>query len=274
MNSIFNYQTLEVSLSKTTRTLFITLQQEAINMEVLFELESILAWSTNKVEIKSIVLNSNQSHFSKGHDLQILKRMNYEKLSTFMNKLQKINYSLQCMSQTIICDLGLGAFNIGAELAMACDIRIAERGCAIKLNHTKMGLIPCSGGIAILSKIVGSAHAKNWIMSASLIEENNLTQSGFVFKTYNENSKSECTNEILNDIFDQTEVGRIQTKLGLSENNREHIEQFNKFENKLANAAMVCEDWKSQGDTAQESMPAKHFATSVKLSLVKNQDSL
>lgn len=269
MKSVFNYQTLDVSLLKETRTLVITFTKEYLSFEVLFELESILAWTTNKIEIKSLLLNSKYSYFSKGHDLTSLKKMSREKLEKFSKKLQKINYSLQCMSQTVICDLGLGAKNIGVELAMACDIRLAESGCEIELNHTKIGIIPCCGGIAILSKIIGSAHAKNWILSATTINENQILQSGFVFKSYLKICREKECQEILNGISNQSEVGRIQTKLGLSENNREHIEAFNQFENRLASAAMISEDWKEEIP-----MPAKHFATAVKLSLVKNLEEV
>lgn len=269
MNSIFNYQTLAVCLDRDTRTLIITFNKEYLSFEVLFELESILAWTTNKIEIKSILLNSSHPHFCNGHELNSLRNMSREKLEKFSKKLQKINYSLQCMSQTVICDLGLGAKNIGVELAMACDIRLAESECKIELNHTKIGLIPCSGGIAILSKIIGSAHAKNWILSGIPINENQIIQSGFVFKSYFKANREQDCQEILSGICTQSEVGRIQTKLGLSENNREHIEVFNQFENRLASAAMISEDWKEDSP-----MPAKNFATAVKMSLIKNQEEV
>lgn len=272
MNSIFNYQTLEVNLSRETRTLFITLNQDYINTELLFELESVFAWCTNKTEIRSILLKSNKELFSMGYQLKILTEMSSDKIQQFTKKLQTINLAISCLPQTVICDLGRGTINLGAELAMACDIRIAHEKSYISFNHTKLGLVPSSGGLSTLSRIVGSSNAKNWIMSASDISINTLKSSGFVFKSYSESTKSALTHELLFDIHQQSEVARIQTKLGLSEQNREDIEKYNQFETKLSNAALITEDWKTQSTT--QNMPAKHLGVAVKLSLIKNDENL
>ena len=84
MNSLFNYNTLKVRLEKTTRTLFITLNNDlnenSLTMESLFELESILAWCTTRVEIHSIFLQSSTDFFSRGYNQKLLKKLTIEKL--------------------------------------------------------------------------------------------------------------------------------------------------------------------------------------------------
>mgnify|MGYP003684106169 FL=1 len=268
MNSIFNYQTLKVNLSKPTKTLFIEFQSEYLSWETLFELESLLAWSSNKIEIKSILISSKHSFFSEGHNPKMLKKMSTEKLQQFTQKLQKINYALHCLPQTVICDLKDGAKNIALELAMSCDIRIASNSCTAEFDHTKIGVIPCSGGISTLTSIIGAAHAKNWMMSGELISTDKLLSAGFLFKILAADQKQVKINQLLTSIYQQMDVQRIQTKLGLTETYREKIETINNFETKLANAANISEDWKTENISS--SMPAKHMATVVKLSLVKN----
>lgn len=272
VNSIFNYQSIDADLSRSTRTLFITFKKTHIDWETLFELESILAWSTDKVEIKSIYLRGCHQSFGKGIHPQSLKKMGPEKIKQFTRKLHKITKALPCMAQTIICDLGFGAENLSAELALACDIRVSHLNAKLSFNHSHFGLVPCSGAISTLGHIVGVSHAKNWLMSCEEINCKTLLHSGFIYKAYDQTSLLETQNNLLTNIFKQADVARIQSKLGLSENYREHAEKLNQFAIKLANAALTTEDWKNieQEDT----MPAKHFSTAVKLSLIKNDSEL
>lgn len=270
MSHLFNYQTIDVDLERSTRTLKINLKDEFFNWEFLFELESILAWCTNKVEIKSILISSENELFSYGHKKEILQKMKADRLQKFSKKLQKINYALHCLPQTIICDLGNGAENIAVEFALSCDIRIAHQSASIKFNHTSLGLVPCSGGISTLGQIVGHANAKNWLLSGLAINNEKLLSTGFIFDTYtNNDTRDLLTETLLSSISSQSDVNRIQTKLGLTEAYRERIEELGVFATKLSNGAMVSEDWKNTQN--KESMPAKHFGTAVKLSLVKNQ---
>lgn len=271
MSDIFNYQTIKVQLQKKTRSLFITLNNQetenSISMETLFELESLLAWCTSKVEIHSIFIQSNSAYFSKGYDNTVLKKLSVEKLSKFTKKLQKINQAIQYLPQTVIIDLQLGAKNIAAELATACDIRIANRACEIVFDHSKMGLIPCSGGIAQLSQLVGHGNAKNWLLSACSVRLNTLQNSGFVYDTYTMENRQSVINKLLKNIFEQAPVQRIQTKLGIIETVRNHTENMLGFENKIAQASMISEDWK---ESHHDHMPAKNMKEAVKLTLVKS----
>ena len=275
MSSVFNYQTLKVRLEKSTRTLFITLANEnvenALSMETLFELESLLAWVTTKVEIHSIFIQSNSSLFSSGYNKKVLQKLTVEKLSTFTSKLQKINQAIMLLPQTVVLDLQMGADNIACELATACDIRIANRSCKIKFNHSALGLIPCSGGIAQLSNVVGQANSRNWLLSGLSINLSKLESSGYIFNSYTMDNRDEKIQEILSSIHSQAPVQRIQTKLGVTESIRPQIESMLKFEKQISKAAMITEDWKAENNTNK--MPAKHMKEAVKLTLVKdNQD--
>jgi len=52
----------------------------------------------------------------------------------------------------------------GLEVAMACDIRIAEEQAQMALPEAKVGLLPCAGGTQRLSWLVGEGWAKRMIL--------------------------------------------------------------------------------------------------------------
>ena len=240
-------------------------------METLFELESLLAWVTTKVEIKSIFISSNSNYLSTGYNPKVLKNLTIEKLSKFTKKLQKINQAIMYLPQTVIIDLQMGTKNIASELATACDIRIANRACKVSFDHTKLGTIACSGGIAQLSQVVGQANARNWLLTGKPISIQKLERSGYVFESYTKQTKDSVIEEVLSDIASQSSVQRIQTKLGVTESIRHQMESMLKFESQIARAAMVTEDWKEE--KAEDSMPAKSMKEAVKLSLIKTENN-
>jgi enoyl-CoA hydratase/carnithine racemase len=122
MNSLFNYTTLSTRLEKSTRTLFITLNRadwgNAFRTEMLFELESILAWCTTRVEINSVFIDSSTKFFSTGLEVERLGEMTPAQLDKINSKLSKIVYVMMQLPQTVIVDLGEGSQLFASEFAL------------------------------------------------------------------------------------------------------------------------------------------------------------
>lgn len=272
MSALFNYNTISVELLKKTRTLKITIKNSNelnfINLELLFELESILAWSTSRVEIHSILIRSESGALSQGINFNSLKEMNEKMLEKITSKLQKITHALFHLPQTIVVDLGKGACNLGVELAIGADIRISSNNTTIVFDHTCHGLVPCSGGMGVLSTVVGNTFARNWILSARPVPMNQLLQSGFIYETYSNMERNQKVEALLEDIHKQSGVQRIQAKLGLFEDVKIDIEQATIFEKQIGKAARISQDWKDSPDKA---MKAKSMSKAVKLSLVSKE---
>ena len=237
-------------------------------MEKILELESLLAWVTTKVEIHSIFIQSYSSVFSIGYNQQLLKNLTLDKLAKYTSKLKKINQAITLLPQTVILDHQMGASNVACELATACDIRISNRSCQVKFNHAQLGLVPCSGGIAQLTNVVGHGNARNWLLTGAPIKHSKLENSGFIYDSYTMASRDECIQSLLLHIHNQSPVQRIQTKLGVTESSRTQIESMLKFEKQISKAAMITEDWKLEN--SNDKMPAKSMKHAVKLSLVKS----
>lgn len=248
MQGFFNYSTLEVVLLKKTRTLAIYLNRpeecNAINLEMLFELESILSWCTGRVEIQSILIASRNHYFSKGIDAEHLPKMETSQVEKLTLKLQKITNALIHLPQTVVMDLGDECHNLASELAIGADIRMASVNLNFSFNHTKLGLVPCSGGIGLLSSVVGNAFARNWILSGMCVSRNALYGSGLICEFYDSSNRLEVTHKILHSIYTQASVPRIQSKFGLFQYLAESSTESSKFETQVAKAALVSSDWK------------------------------
>ncbi len=279
MQSFFNYLTLSTRLEKTTRTLFVTLNrpdwQNALRLEMLFELEGLLAWCMNKVEINSIFINSSSPFFSNGIDHHSLKDLNAQSLERINTKLQKIIFAMMQLPQTIIMDLGEGCSTLASEFSLGADIRMCSREAKISFNHSHFGLIPAAGGMSMLSVLVSPTYARNWVLSGMPIEKKALIESGFINHCYDSDSRSYRVQELLQHISLLAPVQRIQSKLGLFECLRPQFEAGMAMDKKISKASMVSEDWRMiRPDEKQaQFMPAKSMSYSVKLSLIKTEDT-
>lgn len=270
MSSLFSYNCLETTLEKSTRTLFVTFAEgrNNLDLEVLFELESLLAWCTNRVEIRSIVFKTKSGKLLEGFSADTAANFTEKKLKTIQAKLQKIVFSMHHLPQTIVMDLGAGVDNLAAEFALGADIRIATKDSEVRFNHSELGLVPASGGIAILTCLFGQAVSRNWLLSGSKINLNELTMAGFVFQNYDSTNRDETLHKLLEQIASQSDVARIQTKMAIFENIRSAAEKQLKYDRQISNATMTTGDWKNSQD---DNMKAKSMSYAVKLSLVKNE---
>jgi enoyl-CoA hydratase len=278
MQTLFNYTTISTRLEKTTRTLFVTLNRpdwnNAFRLEMLFELESLFAWCTTRVEINSIFIDSSTSHFSTGLEYDTLSGTSASQLDKANLKLQKIIFAMMQLPQTIVMDLGDGSETLASEFALGADIRIASKKTKISFNHCQFGLVPAAGGMSMLSTLVSPAFARAWVLSGAPIKENVLVESGFLTATYDSDNRSEVVSELLNSIAKVAPVQRIQAKLGLFETLRSQLETGIVMDRKVAKASMVSEDWRTKKPEQKDFnfMPAKSMSYAVKLSLIKNDE--
>lgn len=279
MQNLFNYTTLSTRLEKTTRTLFVTLNRpdwnNAFRLEMLFELESLLAWCTSRVEINSIYIDSSGPIFSTGLEYDTLSSLSASLLDKINLKLQKIIFAMMQLPQVVVIDLGEGSETLASEFALGADIRLCSKSSRIRFNHCQFGMVPAAGGMSMLSALVNPTFARKWVLTGAPIDVRKMEESGFIAATYEAHDRQEVIQEILSAIAEEAPVQRIQAKLGLFEALRPQLESGIVMDRKVAKASMVSEDWRTKKPDTREFnfMPAKSMSYAVKLSLIKNDES-
>lgn len=68
----------------------------------------------------------------------------------------------------------------GLEVALACDIRIAESHAALALPEAKVGLLPCAGGTQRLAQLIGEGWAKRMILCGERVSAETALSLGLV----------------------------------------------------------------------------------------------
>lgn len=94
--------------------------------------------------------------------------------------LQEPLNKLERLPQPTIAAINGFALGGGCELALSCDIRIAEEHIKIGLPEIKLGLFPGAGGTQRLSRLVGKSKAKEMIFTGESLSAKEAWRIGLI----------------------------------------------------------------------------------------------
>lgn len=120
--------------------------------------------------VRSVVITGAGRAFSSGEDLGALAGR-YEKGEvpdlgeTLLQRYNPLVKAIRAAPKPVVAAVNGVAAGAGASLALACDFRIASEHAKLVLAFVKVGLVPDSGALWFLTRMVGSAKA--WEVAAT-----------------------------------------------------------------------------------------------------------
>ncbi|MCK6263422.1 enoyl-CoA hydratase [Vibrio sp. ZSDE26] len=116
-----------------------------------------------------VITGQGEKFFSAGADLKLFaegdKAVALEMATAFGEAFEALS-SFRGVTIAAINGYAMGG---GLEVALACDIRIAEDQAVMALPEAKVGLLPCAGGTQNLTALVGEGWAKRIILCGEQI---------------------------------------------------------------------------------------------------------
>jgi enoyl-CoA hydratase/carnithine racemase len=162
-------------------------KSNAISRSLLSELHEEILGSMSKIRCLMIT-GAGEKVFCAGADLEERKDMSKTEIITFLDKFRSTLASLESISVPTIASLNGSAFGGGLELALACDIRLAQDESLLGLTETKLGIIPGAGGTQRLSRLIGLSKAKDLIFRGAKITSSEALELGVVNKVFKKES--------------------------------------------------------------------------------------
>jgi enoyl-CoA hydratase len=155
----------------------------ALNTEVLKELDAVIDVLESDDEIRSVILKgSGDKAFIAGADIAEMKDLTEEQGREFGKLGNKIFRRLEKLDKPVIAAISGFALGGGCELALACDIRIASDKAKFAQPEAGLGITPGFGGTQRLSRVVGAAKAKELIYTGEMIKAEEAYRIGLVNK--------------------------------------------------------------------------------------------
>lgn len=178
-----NYETLLIEKENGIGTLTINRPKSlnALNTQVLEDLHEALIEIDQDKEIDVLIITgAGDRAFIAGADITEMKDKDALEGRSFSNFGNKVFSMLDNLSQPTIAAVNGFALGGGAELAMACDIRIGSEYSKFGQPEVGLGIIPGFGGTQRLSRLVGLAKAKELIYTGKTIKADEAKDIGLV----------------------------------------------------------------------------------------------
>ena len=131
--------------------------------------------------VRALVLAGEGRAFSAGADLGEIESFTqpYE-FRAFVGRMTKVFANLQAFPKPSVAAVHGFAFGGGLELALSCDLRVAERGARLGLSEMKLGVLPGAGGTQRLPRLIPPAVAKQMILTGEPIDAERAYALGLV----------------------------------------------------------------------------------------------
>jgi len=152
----------------------------ALHPDVSDEIVGHLTSVANDASIRVVILTGEGRHFVGGADLKYVRTLNRHQAEAYALKIQAMQDMIRTLRQPVIAAINGTVLGGGLELAMACDLRVAERQARFGLPEVTLGLIPGAGGTQNLPRLVPLGRAKRMILTGERISAEEALSLGLV----------------------------------------------------------------------------------------------
>jgi enoyl-CoA hydratase/carnithine racemase len=176
-------------------------RHNAMTDEMTHLMRSGLAELLADPQIRSLVIRGEGKSFCSGRDTTVLgTRTHDESHFTFLRRGQEVRLSMYDSPKPIIAALRGYAIGGGAEIALACDIRIATADLQLALPEINFGLVTDTGGSQALTAIAGPSRAKYMILTGRKVDAHTLLSWGAIDFIVEDDKLEEMALDIAEDI--------------------------------------------------------------------------
>lgn len=205
----------------------------ALNTEVLLELDAIIDELEKNPEVYVIVLTGEGKAFVAGADIEEMKDMTPDEARKFAELGSRVFKKLEIINKPVIAAVNGYALGGGCELAMACDIIIAGEQAKFGQPETGLGITPGFGGTQRLPRIVGTKRAKEIIFTGEIIGAEEAYRIGLVNKVVSPNTSFQAAIEMAKKIASKGQIAVRNAKAAINRGIETDIDGGVVIENQL-----------------------------------------
>ncbi len=163
----------DLRLERSERVATVTLANPPVNalsQAMVAELAALAIELAEDDGLSVVVFRSALEHFCAGADLKERQTIPADQVAGVVTSIRDCFDAIARLPQITIAAVNGTALGGGAELALACDLRVMATDVRYGLTETALGIIPGAGGTQRLSRLVGTAKALELIAGARVID--------------------------------------------------------------------------------------------------------
>ncbi|CCQ12097.1 3-hydroxyisobutyryl-CoA hydrolase [Pseudoalteromonas luteoviolacea B = ATCC 29581] len=162
--------------------------------------------NTDKSIYSLVITGEGEKFFSAGADLNVFASGDKGVAADMSRIFGEAFETLSQFRGVSIAAINGYAMGGGLEVALACDIRIAEEQSQMALPEAKVGLLPCAGGTQNLAWLVGEGWAKRMILCGERLTAEKAQQIGLVEEVVAKGEALNAALKLAKNVEDQSPV--------------------------------------------------------------------
>jgi enoyl-CoA hydratase len=162
-------------------------RRNAVNLEVVAGLEVAVQAALDDTDIRAVVLRGEgERAFVSGADLSLLVSTvrggdaAEAERAAFNHRVRSVLDRVARLPLPVIAAIQGHVMGGGCEIAVACDIRVADETASFTFKHAAMGVTPGWGGLGRLARLVPRGMASRLLMSGLPLDAQAAARAGLV----------------------------------------------------------------------------------------------
>ncbi|MDG2001112.1 MAG: enoyl-CoA hydratase-related protein [Alphaproteobacteria bacterium] len=255
----FNKQYKNIKIKIIERVILITLHRpealNALSRDLIDDLYHALDNAEQDKKISLIILTGSSKAFAAGADIKEMNSKSFTDLinDDFIKPWEKIS---SCKKPTIAAVDGY-ALGGGCELAMMCDLLIANENTKFGQPEINLGVFPAAGGTQRLPKAIGKAKAMDMILSGRMMGAVEAEKLGLVSRIISSENFLDQVLEIAKEISEKSLPALIMAKDAINSSYDTSLSQGIIYERRLFRSAFSLDDQKEGMQAFIEKRKAK-----------------
>jgi enoyl-CoA hydratase/carnithine racemase len=178
-------------------------KRNALNGELMLALRDAAREAADDQDVRCVVLRGAGACFSAGVDVFELGGMSGQKgmLRPFRRVCIEAANTLEEMKKPAVASIHGACLGLGAELALACDLRVMADNVQFGLPETRLGLIPDVGGSSRLPAVAGLGNAKELIMTGRAVGSQEAHRMGIANRISGAGDLEQATEELVQELL-------------------------------------------------------------------------
>ena len=154
--------------------------RNAIDDRVVAELEALLDEAERDRTLRAVILTGGgDAAFLSGADLKLLSGGNAELRAEVDRRVLAVTQRIEALPLPVFAALNGPVLGGGNEVALACDVRIAEEHATVTFKHAALSVTPGWGGLVRIVRAIGPSAASKLFYSAQPIDAQEAKRLGF-----------------------------------------------------------------------------------------------
>jgi enoyl-CoA hydratase/carnithine racemase len=177
-------------------------KRNAFNFDLVLALRDAARQAADDQQVHCVVLRGAGAAFSAGIDIFELGSLaGTENLRPFRRYCIEAANLLEDMTKPVLAQIHGACLGLGAEIALACDLRVMADDVKFGLPETKLGLIPDVGGSSRLPAVVGLGNAKELLMTGRTIGAAECFRIGAANRIASAAALEDTTQELVDELL-------------------------------------------------------------------------